>query len=79
MRLDYKLDCTFGIDIDTDEAKVLFLLTSFDLANWFYEKCSHEMELSDIKNALQDLHARVGKMLKIREKAMETLLGSGLS
>ena len=70
------LEITTTIEINLAEAKILNLLTSYDLLKWFTEHCNERelgMSLKDAEKVLHDLRSTCSAIVTQHRIALEAL------
>lgn len=70
MELRGKVVVSAELAINDKEAEVLNLLCSFDLAEWFTEKCSRERTKEEIRSTLANIREQTRKIVTARNKAL---------
>jgi hypothetical protein len=73
MALQLNLVVTGTLTIDDSVAKVLAHLCRYDFQRWFYEKCSKEMTVEQIRDALASLRADLAKIAAAKQRALEAI------
>lgn len=73
MRMSSKTQVEVEFKMNDREAALLHLLTSFDLAIWFHQKCSHQFEAKEIKETLDRLHSLTAKVVEAKKAADEVV------
>ena len=73
MALQLNVTVTGTLTINDDVARVLLHLCRYDFQRWFYEKCSKEMTVEQIRDALASLRADLAKVTAAKARAMEAI------
>lgn len=63
--------------IDDLEAEVLEHVCSYDLAEWFASKCSHQFEAEYIKDVLYKIRQQARLVIEAREAALKEITRRG--
>jgi len=68
-----KLGVVATVEIDAETAQILEYITSYDLCDWFVEKCSSRYTKDQLKDIMRPIRTRLHTILDAHSRALTAL------